>query len=72
MFDVADSLRHAFATADRRLETAQRAVASAGAGGSRADADAAMAQTAESVIFTEALLSATRARLQEIQTAAKG
>ncbi len=72
MFDVAGSLRDAFAAADRRLGAAQRAVARAGAGGPRADADAAMAQTAESVIFTEALLAATHARLQEIQTAAKG
>ena len=72
MFDVADSLRKGFTDADRRLVAAQRAVANADAGGSRAEADAAMARTAESVIFTEALLSATRGRLQEIQTAAKG
>jgi hypothetical protein len=70
VFDVGDSLRGGFEVADQRLRDAQRAVAHAevdGGGG----ADAAMAQTARSVIFSEALLSATRARLQEIQAAAK-
>lgn len=71
MFDVADSLRGAFADADRQLRAAQRAVAHANAAGGQA-VDAAMAQAARSAIFTEALLGATRARLQEIQMAAKG
>ncbi|HUY40830.1 MAG TPA: hypothetical protein VMV82_04600 [Candidatus Dormibacteraeota bacterium] len=72
MFDVAHSLRSGFAEADRQLRDAQRAVARADAGDDRRGADAAMAAVARSVIFTEALLGATRARLQEIQTAAKG
>ncbi len=72
MFDVARSLGNGFAEADRHLRDAQRAVAQADAGGERRNADAAMAAVACSVIFTEALLGATRARLQEIQTAAKG
>lgn len=72
MFDVARSLRGAFAGADLQLRDAQRAVARADAGGDRRGADAAMASVARGVIFSEALLSATRARLQEIQTAAKG
>lgn len=71
MFDVIDSLRGGFAAADRRLENADRAVARAEAGGRRGT-DRAMAQLASAAIFTEALLGATRARLQEIVTAAKG
>ncbi|HEY9084347.1 MAG TPA: hypothetical protein VIN40_00180 [Candidatus Tyrphobacter sp.] len=70
MFDVADSLRGGFDDADRRLMAAQRAVARAQIGGGDGG-DAAMAQSARAVIFSEALLGATRARLQEIQTAAK-
>lgn len=71
MFDVIDSLQAGFVAADRRLEHANQAVALAQARGRR-DADSAMAALARAAIFTEALLGATRARLQEIATAAKG
>lgn len=71
MFDVAESLRSAFADADRRLRNAQQTLAEAQAHGGGRAADAAMAKVAGGVIFTEALLAATRSRLQELQTAAK-
>ena len=71
MFDVIDSLRGGFSAADGNLRDAQDAAARSEAGGRRG-ADAAMAALARSAIFTEALLAATRSRLQEIQTAAKG
>jgi hypothetical protein len=71
MFDVAESLRGAFVTADRQLREAQHRLAEAQVYGNSRAVDAALARTAGSVIFTEALLNATRARLQEIQTAAK-
>lgn len=70
MFDVIDSLRAGFAHADRGLALADRAIAQAEAGGRRG-ADAAMAEISRVAIFTEALLGATRARLQEIVTAVK-
>lgn len=70
MFDEMDSLRGGFATADRGLREAERAVAHAEAG-NRRGADTAMAALARNAIFTEALLAATRSRLQEITTAAK-
>jgi hypothetical protein len=71
MFDVADSLREGFADADERLRTAQQTLARAQVRGGGRDADAAMANVAGGIIFTEALLAATRARFQEIQSAAK-
>ncbi len=70
MFDVIDSLRGGFDAADQQLRAAQRAVAHAQVAGGEG-ADAAMARMARSVIFSEALLGAARARLQEMQTAAK-
>jgi len=72
MFDVGESLRQAFEAARSRLGQAEGAVASANAGKERGrTADAAMAQTAQAAIFTEALLAAERARLQEIKAVAK-
>lgn len=70
MFDVAASLQAGFAKADAQLGQAQRALAEAQIRGGR-EAESAMAQTAGAAIFSEALLSATRARLQEIQSVAK-
>lgn len=70
MFDVAASLRNEFQRADAQLDDAQRALARAQIRGGR-DAESAMARTASGAIFAEALLSATRARLQEIASVAK-
>jgi hypothetical protein len=68
MFEMVDSLRQALDRASDRLRSAQLAVAKANAveGAGRA-ADAAMAQTAQAAIFSEALLAAERARLAEIK-----
>ena len=72
MFDVGDSLRGAFDQAADRLSEAQRAVAAANAGGSAGrSADAAMAQTAQAAIFTEALLAAERSRFAELKAVTK-
>jgi hypothetical protein len=72
MFDVGDSLRSAFDEAGDRLQKAQRAVAAANAGGNAdRSADAAMAQTAQAAIFTEALLGAERARFEELKAVTK-
>lgn len=72
MFDVGDSLRDALAAGSDRLHEAQAAVARANAGsdGGRSAA-AAMAQAAQAAIFTEALLSAERARFEAIKTASR-
>jgi len=71
MFDVGDSLREAFAAARSRLRSAQAAVALANTGDSRRSADAAMAQTAQAAIFTEALLAAERRRFEAIKAVTK-
>jgi hypothetical protein len=72
MFDVGDSLRDALAAGGDRLLEAQAAVARAntGNGGGRSSG-AAMAQAAQAAIFTEALLSAERARFEAIKTASR-
>jgi hypothetical protein len=70
MFDVAASLHGGFAKADAELDEAQRALARSQIHGGR-EAEGAMARTASAAIFTEALLNATRARLQEIASVAK-
>jgi hypothetical protein len=72
MFDVGESLRSAFDRARDLLLNAQTAVvhANAGSGAGRA-ADAAMAQTAQAAIFTEALLRAERSRLEELKAVTK-
>lgn len=72
MFDVGESLRAALDDARERLEDAQAAVARANAGGDAGRAaDAAMARTARAAIFSEALLSAERARFEEIKAVTK-
>lgn len=72
MFDVGESLGAAFEMARERLKNAQTSVALANAGKRNArSADAAMAQTAQTAIFTEALLAAEHARLAEIKTVTK-
>jgi hypothetical protein len=72
MFDVGESLRSALHGARASLRAAEAAVAQANAvaGGGRG-LGAAMATTAEAAIFTEALLSAERARLEELKTVAR-
>ncbi len=72
MFDVGDALRGAFDEAAARLQHAQRAVAAANAGGNAGrSADAAMAQTAQAAIFTEALLGIERSRFAELKAVTK-
>jgi hypothetical protein len=72
MFDVGDSLRDALAAGRDWLLEAQAAVARANAGNaSSRSAGAAMAQTAQAAIFTEALLSAERARFEAIKVASR-
>lgn len=72
MFDVGESLRNAFDEADSRLQQAQRAVAAANAGaGAGRSSDAAMAQTAQAAIFTEALLGIERSRFEELKAVTK-
>jgi hypothetical protein len=72
MFDLADSLREALAQGSRQLHEAEAALAEANTGqASGRRADAAMAQTARAAIFTEALLSATHARFEEIKMVTK-
>jgi len=71
MFDVGLSLREAFLTAHAQLRDAQANLARANAGGLGRSADVAMAQTAQTAIFTEALLAAVRARFEEIKSVTK-
>ena len=72
MFDVGDTLQAAFERAHLELRDAQDRVAAANTGGrSGRSADAAMAQTAQAALFTEALLSAEHARLEEIKTVSR-
>jgi hypothetical protein len=70
MFDVAQSLIPGFSTADRELGESTALLARAQVSGG-AGFDAAMARNARAVLFDEALLSAVRARLNEIETAAR-
>jgi hypothetical protein len=68
MFDVGESLSGALARARTALRDSQERVAEANAGGiAGRGADAAMSATAQAAIFTEALLSAEHARLEEIK-----
>ena len=67
MFDVAQSLQDGLAGAQARVRDAQAAVARANAGHAGRSTDAAMAQTARAAIFTEALLGAVHARLEEVK-----
>jgi hypothetical protein len=68
MFDVGESLRSPLVDARMALRGAQAAVAAvnAGASGGRAFG-AAMAATAQAALFTEALLAAQHARLEELK-----
>jgi hypothetical protein len=68
MYDVGESLKDAIVAARDTLHEAQAAVARANSGaGTGRVAAAAMAQTAQAAIFTEALLAADRARFEEIK-----
>ena len=72
MFDVGDTLRDALDGARAQMHDAQRAIAKANSGETAGrSADGAMARTAESALFTEALLDAERARFAAIKTAVK-
>jgi hypothetical protein len=71
MFDVGNSLQPGLARGEALLRAAQTRVAEANAGRNGRGADAAMAETAKAAIFTEALLSAVRARLSEIKAVTK-
>jgi hypothetical protein len=71
MFDVGDSLRYALERARSQLQAAQGALIRANAGAQGRFADAAMAQTAQAAIFTEALLAAQHARFEEIKAVTK-
>ncbi|MEO7201182.1 MAG: hypothetical protein ABI431_00950 [Candidatus Tumulicola sp.] len=71
MFDVGDSLRAGFDSAQRALLDAQTALARAAAGGDAARGNAAMAQTAQAALFQEALLAAEHARLAEMKGVAR-
>jgi hypothetical protein len=68
MFDVGESLQGPLLKGSDALREAESAVAAAGAAGARSrQSDAAMAQTAQAAIFTEALLAAQHARFEEIK-----
>ncbi|HTU80938.1 MAG TPA: hypothetical protein VMF61_02350 [Candidatus Acidoferrales bacterium] len=68
MYDVGESLRAADATAHAALQAAQLAVARSGAGAAAGrSADAAMANTAQAAIFSEALLGVEHARFEALQ-----
>jgi hypothetical protein len=72
MFDVGESLRGALESARTALRAAQGAVAVANAGSSGGRTfGAAMAATARAALFTEALLAAERARLEELKAVAR-
>ncbi len=72
MFDVGASLRGALDAAQAQLRAAQASVALANSGKAQArSADAAMAQTAQAAIFSEALLAAERSRFEEIKAVTK-
>lgn len=72
MFDVGRSLRDAFTTARAQLYAAQADIARSNAGDAAGrSADLAMARTAGTAIFTEALLAAVRARFEEIKSVSK-
>ena len=72
MFDVGLSLRDAFTAAHGQLREAQADIARANAGDRLGrSVDLAMARTARTAIFTEALLAAVRARFEEIKSVTK-
>lgn len=71
MFDVGESLRGGLVSAGQHLRDAQDALARAGAGAGSHTAARAMADTAQSALFSEALMAAIKSRLAEIKNAAK-
>lgn len=71
MFDVAGSLQPALTRAAANLSRAANEAALSQTTGGSGARDAAMAKLAEQAIFSEALLDAIRARLQEVKSVAK-
>ena len=71
MIDVTSSLETGFERGEARLHAAQVRVAQANAGNETRGADAAMADTAQAAIFTEALLGAVHARFAEVKSVTK-
>ncbi|MDP9111626.1 MAG: hypothetical protein M3M96_08340 [Candidatus Eremiobacteraeota bacterium] len=71
MFDIAGSLEPAVSRAAAQLASAANNAARAETTGDRRTRDSVMARVAEQAIFTEALLGAVRARLQELKSVAK-
>ena len=71
MFDVAGALQTAITRAGARLSAAANDAARSETTSGGRTRDAVMARVAEQAIFTEALLGAMRARLQEIKSVAK-
>ncbi|HEY8315111.1 MAG TPA: hypothetical protein VIG51_13200 [Candidatus Baltobacteraceae bacterium] len=71
MFDVSASLAGALTASQHRLSDAAAATARAQTTLGSAHIDGAMAGIAQCAIFTEALLAATHARLEEIKTVTK-
>lgn len=71
MFDVAGSLQSALTGAAAKLSVAANDAARSETTSDSRTTDAVMARVAEQAIFTEALLGAMRARLQEIKSVTK-
>ncbi len=71
MFDIASSLMRALGGARESLRDAASATARAQTSLGTTQSDGAMSQIAERAIFSEALLAAMHARLEEIKTATK-
>ncbi|HET9393701.1 MAG TPA: hypothetical protein VFO29_09325 [Candidatus Rubrimentiphilum sp.] len=72
MFDVADSLMGALASAKSGLATAAGGVSRSATPLGSARTESTLAQAAGQAIFTEALLNAVHARLAEIKSVAHG
>jgi hypothetical protein len=68
---IPDDLTRAATDARNRLCSYARETATARASGTFASMQAGMAKTARETIFTDALLQAMRARLQEFKTVSK-
>jgi hypothetical protein len=71
MFDLAPQLAAALRTANERLATHAGETARAETNLGARTSDRTMATLAQAAIFSEALLSAIRARLQEIKSVTK-
>jgi hypothetical protein len=68
MLDIAAPLMNALATARRRLGDAADATARSQTTVGGTQSDGGMAQVAERAIFSETLLAATHARLEEVKS----